>query len=139
MSLSTVWCYECGSRTNHHCAVCRAEGVPGCPGTCNGHAPDPDFVAGTLAWCNEIRAEQGKEPLDRLPRGHVSDPASCPCGLATGMYVDADSYIPKDQFPAGSQWDENAPRLPTDVMLFVEAFDEIQLPQYIASRKDRYV
>lgn len=88
---------------------------------------DPPFVAGTLAWCNERRAEKGMDPLEQLPKGTRSDPNSCPCGKASGLFV------------GGLYWGETAeeafyasighwlPRVVTD---FVIAFDAGELPQY---------
>lgn len=85
---------------------------------------EPDFVAGTLVWCNEKRAEKDLQPLDRLPKGRRGDPGSCPCGTATGLLVEWRSYgITHDDM---LDW----PSLPLDVILFVEEFDAGRLPQY---------
>ncbi len=86
-------------------------------------ALEPGFVAETLAWCNERRAEKGMEPLDRLPKGDREDPASCPCGKATGLWVDNRTFGPTQSL-------HQANPLPQEVIEFVEAFDGGDLPQY---------
>lgn len=91
-------------------------------------AHEPEFVAGTLAWCNEIRAEKGMEPIGRLPIGQRNNGYDCPCGAATGVFVgrvgwgreiDAESRQIVDEKP-----------LPEPVTEFVNAFDRGELPQY---------
>lgn len=84
---------------------------------------EPSFVAQTLAWCNEIRELKGEPPLDRLPKGDREDPASCPCGKATGLYVDNTTYGPSKDL-------HRAHQLPDAVVEFVRAFDGRELPQY---------
>lgn len=84
---------------------------------------EPEFVAGTLAWCNEMRAKKDRPPLDRLPKGTRDDPWTCPCGRATGLYVDRDRF--GDDGDAGTPHD-----LPGPVIDFVRAFDAGELPQY---------
>ncbi len=88
-------------------------------------APEPAFVAETLAWCNERRAERGMEPLDRLPKGRRVDGRSCPCGSATGLHVAAVYYFDPSE---GLEPEEH--ELPEAVCEFVKAFDECALPQY---------
>jgi hypothetical protein len=84
---------------------------------------EPAFVAETLAWCNEIRAAQGKPPLDRLPKGKRADPKSCPCGTATGADVAFEFYyLPRDRKEYS---------LPEPVRKFVRAFDQGMLLQYV--------
>jgi hypothetical protein len=85
---------------------------------------EPGFVAETLAWCNERRAEKGLEPLERLPRGQRFRPGSCPCGTASGLFVDKFFYYDDGQhvyFPSA---------VPEAVTQFVHAFDAGELPQY---------
>ncbi len=87
---------------------------------------EPEYVAGTLAWCNEIRKTKGKEPLQRLPKGKPMDGHSCPCGKATGVYVGAIGW-------AETEHDYNYKQhkyVPTCVMDFVAEFDMGRLPQY---------
>jgi hypothetical protein len=81
-----------------------------------------DVIAGTLAWCNEIRARKGLEPLDDLPKGARGDRSSCPCGSATGLRVSARSY---NHAPGGETF-----VLPDAVCEFVSVFDSGELPQY---------
>jgi len=83
--------------------------------------PEPGFVAETLAWCNELRAKDGKPPLARLPLGRRNRADSCPCGKATGWRVDEDVT-----------WRHGAPILdtPPAVRIFIGAFDSGRLPQY---------
>lgn len=85
---------------------------------------EPAFVAATLAWCNDMRAVKGMEPLDVLPKGRRYDGASCPCGTATGLHVQAcNAYDPEDR-----AW---LCELPDGVKCFVQQFDIGNLPQYI--------
>jgi hypothetical protein len=86
---------------------------------------EPEFVAETLAWCNDIRADQGREPLKRLPKGKIQDPFSCPCGEATGLEVDYRVAYGRD---GGVVCD-----LPLAVQRFVVAFDNCELPQYVSA------
>lgn len=88
---------------------------------------EPEFVAETLAWCNSIRAEKGMEPLDCLPKGLPGDPASCPCGAATGLRVRVYTY---DDGVDGDPMMRGA--VPDAVNEFVISFDDGQLPQYDA-------
>lgn len=90
---------------------------------------EPAFVAETLAWCNERRAEKGDAPLDRLPKGTPLDGYSCPCGAACGFYVGS-SYWGKNKKAVlyGDAYSRTI--LPIAVSKFVYALDEGQLPQY---------
>lgn len=82
---------------------------------------EPSFVAETLDWCNARRAEDGKPPLDRLPRGRPDDPTSCPCGKASGWLVYQDYATREGSEPF---------TLPESVTEFVIFFDDGELPQY---------
>lgn len=82
-----------------------------------------EIASGTLAWCNEMRALKGDAPLDRLPRGERRDGTSCPCGKATGLFVDTVTYAP-------SPISDDYALLPVVVQQFVELFDEGHLPEY---------
>jgi hypothetical protein len=84
---------------------------------------EPGFVAETLAWCNSVRVERGLEPIDRLPKGLREEPQSCPCGRATGLWVDTRTF-------GTSMETYEAHPLPRAVRSFVAAFDEGELPQY---------
>lgn len=84
--------------------------------------PEPDCVIATLRWCNEKRAEQGKGSLDRLPKGRLGDPLSCPCGKATGLHVWTHFWASEAFMDVGS--------LPLAVVEFVALFDGGSLPQY---------
>jgi hypothetical protein len=80
-------------------------------------------ILGTLAWCNERRAEKGLPPLDDLPRGARRDLLSCPCGKATGLRVTSATYTDKTR--------RKPPKLlPSVVSDFIMAFDCGLLPQY---------
>lgn len=87
---------------------------------------EPAFVAETLQWCNERRAEKGKKSLKKLPKGIRRDANSCPCGEATGLTVFADAY--REQVDS---YEGELP-VPSCVTEFVQAFDGGQLPQYEA-------
>jgi hypothetical protein len=89
---------------------------------------EPQYVAETLKWCNARRKEQGKKPLKKLPKGMPRDPESCPCGLATGLYVDANWWATKWVGPF-----DGRSELPLTVRRFVKAFDKRRLPQYEAA------
>jgi hypothetical protein len=91
-----------------------------------GSQPEPTYVAETLAWCNERRAEQGKKPLKKLPKGYKADGRSCPCGKATGLFVSMYYYCKHDEINAAF----THRRLPSAVSNFVIAFDNGKLPQY---------
>jgi hypothetical protein len=88
---------------------------------------EPKYVAETLAWCNARRKERGKRPLKKLPKGQPMDGESCPCGTATGLFVE--SQIAYDRDPdlehKFGEYD-----LPRAVRSFVAAFDKGRLPQY---------
>lgn len=85
---------------------------------------DPEFVALTLQWCNERRAERSMEPLDRLPKGRRCAPLSCPCGAATGLWVHY--YDARD----GADYSIKAATTSPAVKAFIRAFDAGTLPQY---------
>ena len=75
------------------------------------------IIKGTLAWCNRQRAKQGKKPLLRLPKGKRHDPASCPCGKATGLLVYSQAAKKNDRSR------KVVCRLPKSVRRFVLKFD----------------
>ena len=81
---------------------------------------EPACVAETLKWCNDRRKEQGREPLNELPKGRKFDPHSCPCGKATGINV----YTKRISDP------KSGLELPSAVAEFVEMFDAGLLPEY---------
>jgi hypothetical protein len=92
---------------------------------------EPQYIAETLAWCNKQRREQGKKPLERLPKGHRNQSTSCPCGRATGLSVYADNAYATDRLGR----DTGLPlRVSRAVTRFVLAFDRGRLPQYEAKR-----
>ena len=86
---------------------------------------EPAYVAETLAWCNERRAEQGKRPLKRLPKGRRREGRSCPCGKATQLDVQVYLFWTLDNVLCGT--------LPQAVSDFVVAFDAGELPEYEAT------
>lgn len=90
---------------------------------------EPAFVAETLAWCNERRAEKSMEPLEKLPKGKKGDSSTCPCGAATGLYVYEDFYTTSRPMHRADRVDT-----PLCVIEFVSAFDNGDLPQYDESR-----
>jgi hypothetical protein len=81
-------------------------------------------VEHTLAWCNTMRQEKGMEPLEKLPKGEMGNPSSCPCGTATGLRVRTRSYY--DPANPLSQLET----LPVPVREFVRLFDQGYLPEY---------
>lgn len=83
---------------------------------------EKELVEATLAWCNERRGEKGMPPLGALPKGEREDPASCPCGKATGLYVDHATW-------GESEETKNAHQLPELVSRFVVEFDEGRFPE----------
>lgn len=86
---------------------------------------EPRYVQRTLDWCNRQRAKKGMPPLDRLPRGEMSNSSSCPCGAATGLVVE--SY---EHYEPG--FAEDAIPNPGYLRRFIEMFDGGRLPQYVA-------
>lgn len=86
-------------------------------------ATEPACVAETLEWCNTIRAEKKQEPLERLPKGERDNGVSCPCGRATGVFVDQFTWGPDERHRKEHE-------LPLPVRLFVQMFDNGDLPQY---------
>ena len=66
------------------------------------------------------------ELIDRLPKGERDNAQSCPCGLATGVYVDNLTWGPDEAH-------NRAYELPIPVQEFVSAFDAGELPQYDAN------
>lgn len=89
--------------------------------------PEPQYVAATLDWCNARRAEQGRPPLKRLPKGARFDSSTCPCGEATGLHVyHYTAWRPGTLRPVLV--------VPRSVRRFVAAFDSGRLPQYEAKR-----
>lgn len=81
------------------------------------------YKKATLDWCNERRAEQGKDPLDELPKGRRSDPHTCPCGKATGLRVLTYFYSTPDDFS------QPETPLPEDVTCFITSFDAGMYPE----------
>lgn len=84
-----------------------------------------ECVAGTLRWCNDRRLDKGLNPLNDLPKGSRSDPLSCPCGKATGLWVGMNSW--GDDQKAARQ---TRHQLPPEVRQFVVYFDNGYIPQY---------
>jgi hypothetical protein len=84
---------------------------------------EPRYVKKTLQWCNEERAKKGLDALDRLPLGKRGDGHSCPCGKATGLFVNS-SYARDNGYPTKRF------AVPSAVGDFVGSFDSGELPQY---------
>lgn len=94
-------------------------------------ASDEEVAAGCLAWCNEKRAEQGLETLDKLPKGRPADPKSCPCGSATGLQVFSVAYAKPDQkFGSYQELLGNGQVNPPVVREFILRFDNGGLSKY---------
>jgi hypothetical protein len=91
---------------------------------------EPKYVAETLAWCNRMRAERGKRPLKKLPKGKRVDPSSCPCGKATGLSVSYSEI--RSQWSPQSIGTSVGGSPPDAVIEFMHAFDMGRLPQYEA-------
>lgn len=97
---------------------------------------EPTFVAETLDWCNEVRGEKGMEPLPRLPKGRREDPVSCPCGQATGLWVESPDFFDQEDVDSYANDLDHLREeglafvLPDAVQEFVSAFDKGELPQY---------
>jgi hypothetical protein len=83
---------------------------------------EPGYVTETLAWCNQRRAERGKKPLKRLPKGKRMVASSCPCGKATGL-----SVFPHYYDGSFNGWRQKTPEA---VANFIVAFDDGKLPEY---------
>lgn len=103
-----------------------------------------ELIGGTLEWCNAIRDDRGQPALAELPKGYRHDPASCPCGRATGVHVgssvwaeDKDDLEMRDYSmntkpPAPSSEPRGAyGETPDVVRRFVRAFDCGELPDLI--------
>ncbi len=88
---------------------------------------EPAFVQETLDWCNKRRKENGKSPLDNLPKGRRHQGDSCPCGEATGLVVGLTGYFKRN--PKDLQLDHLGD-VPPSVTKFVKEFDNGKLPQY---------
>jgi len=89
---------------------------------------EPGYVEETLRWCNARRKEQGKEPLDKLPKGVRGKGTSCPCGAATGLFVAVSQYW--EITNVATRIIQSKKFLPRSVTRFVMAFDRGRLPQY---------
>lgn len=88
-------------------------------------------IQGTLAWCNQKRAEKNQAPLLTLPRGKRVDPATCPCGSATGLWVSGSGYSYEIIDVAVLTIDYDTREwLPQAVQDFVDLFDHGHLPQF---------
>jgi len=79
-----------------------------------------------LEWCNKIRTERGKEPLDALPKGKRNDGNSCPCGTATGIFVGCMGWAETKH-----NYDNhiNSKRNVSAVAEFVPRFDSGEFPE----------
>lgn len=92
------------------------------------------IVRDTIAWCNEMRRDQGKGPIEDLPLGHRSDPETCPCGAATGLRVYRNVWMTeeqsRDELMDFGKAERMGQSLPYAVRQFVIAFDRGTLPQY---------
>lgn len=84
-----------------------------------------NLIAGTLDWCNKRRAEQGQEPLTELPVGRRMDPETCPCGEATGLYVE--KFLASESKQAWACGEGES--LPYVVRCFIHAFDRGEIPE----------
>lgn len=93
-----------------------------------------EIIAGTLDWCNEIRAKENKEPISRLPKGRAGDPMTCPCGRATGKWVTTNTFY--DAKDTNEVDYASARNLPSIVRKFVHLLDSGALPQYELTRKN---
>ena len=108
-------------------------------------------IQGTLDWCNIRREEQGKEPLEEMPKGSRQNPLDCPCGVASGVAVGSSIWVTAEEYArsggdVGSLSSFSAAyrkfadgtrgdliperRLPHEVAIFVRRFDEGRLPQF---------
>jgi hypothetical protein len=86
-------------------------------------------IAGTLKWCNEIRASKGLEALVDLPKGHQKSPTSCPCGAATKAWVGSMTW--RNIIGLSDPVTQTSyAYLPPAVQEFVALFDTGMLPQY---------
>lgn len=93
------------------------------------------MIEQVLAWCNEKRAEKGMEALDQLPKGARRDGESCPCGLATGLFVGGGVYAEsKEKFYADVRI-----RTPDVITDFVREFDNGVFPDLIDHRREAYL
>jgi hypothetical protein len=82
-----------------------------------------------LEWCNLIRKQKDKEPLNELPKGVQKDGNSCPCGKATGVYVGCTGYAETQN---AYNFDfERRKQIPDAVREFVPRFDDGEFPELI--------
>lgn len=83
-------------------------------------------IMATLRWCNDRRLDKGLNPLDDLPLGSRSDPLSCPCGKATGLWVGLNTW---NEVGLTNPMADGKP-LPPEVRKFVTLFDDGLIPEY---------
>jgi hypothetical protein len=79
--------------------------------------------AAALRFCNDIRADQGRPPIQNLPPGSRGDGAKCPIAHATGLLVDTVGLWANDEGL------EPGVFIPPAVQQFVEWFDTGQYPE----------
>jgi len=80
-----------------------------------------EFVKAALNWCNEMRVQRDMEPLEDLPKGVRGDPASCPCGTATGLFVGHQTFSDRENVIG---------TVPYNVHCFTLKFDSGDYPEY---------
>ncbi len=76
------------------------------------------YEAEALAWCNKRRAERGKKPIKKLPKGRKMSTDSCPCAKATPTKVGLTRWWWRDCSVL-----DKGHLLPFSVCQFVEFFD----------------
>ena len=94
-------------------------------------ASTQELIEATLAWCNEQREKKGDAPLTELPKGHRFDPNSCPCGKATGLFVERSMAFPYNEEGKIDRNYANAVKLPPLVSRFTRVFDDALIPELI--------
>jgi hypothetical protein len=82
----------------------------------------------TVAFVNEVRANQGRPPLQNLPPGTPGDSNACPIAKATGLACDGSAVYPEG---TESVLDDPVCFLPEAVEFFTTNFDNGKYPDLI--------
>ena len=77
---------------------------------------------GALAYANELRAEKGLPPLERLPKGHPRTAGSCPMAEATNRVFGGSFHYSK---PLRKAAFNSGVEHPPVVRKFIREFDKV--------------
>ena len=91
-----------------------------------------------LAWCNEIRAELGREPVTEIAKGIRHDDCYCPIANTIGdaqnpSKIQVLNWLTVKQPSSGYLHC----LLPNSVLRFINSFDRGELPEYEEAGNDR--